>query len=221
MPKESLCIKVSKTHAEKTIALTNKFKINNKELEIQKNTQFVYIPLTHEPLEKELSTLKTQMPDLQIETHTFPEKKPQKKTLIDVLENQLPPHLLASLPRALDTIGDIAIIEIPPELNTHAKLIGEAILKTHKNKRTVLAKAGAVTGTYRLRELSIIAGEPRTTTIHKEHGCKYHVDTAKAYFSPRLSNEHNRVASLVQTGETVIDLFAGVGPFAVLIAKTN
>jgi tRNA (guanine37-N1)-methyltransferase len=47
------------------------------------------------------------------------------------------------------------------------------------------------------------------------------VDVAKAYFSPRLSYEHNRVASLVNEGETVVDLFAGVGPFAVLIGKTH
>jgi tRNA (guanine37-N1)-methyltransferase len=85
----------------------------------------------------------------------------------------------------------------------------------------VLAKVGAISGTYRLREFAIIAGEPRTATVHKEHGCKYYVDMAKAYFSPRLSHEHNRVASLVQKGETVVDLFAGVGPFAVLIAKKS
>jgi tRNA (guanine37-N1)-methyltransferase len=60
-----------------------------------------------------------------------------------------------------------------------------------------------------------------TVTIHKEYGCQYYVDVAKAYFSPRLSYEHNRVASLVQNGETVIDLFAGVGPFAILIAKIH
>jgi tRNA (guanine37-N1)-methyltransferase len=47
------------------------------------------------------------------------------------------------------------------------------------------------------------------------------LDVAKAYFSPRLSYEHNRVASLVKQGETVIDLFAGVGPFAIQIAKTH
>ena len=44
---------------------------------------------------------------------------------------------------------------------------------------------------------------------------------AKAYFSPRLSHEHQRVAVLVQSGEDVVDLFAGVGPFSVLIAKRN
>ena len=44
---------------------------------------------------------------------------------------------------------------------------------------------------------------------------------AKAYFSPRLSQEHNRVSSLVKGKEVIIDLFAGVGPFSILIAKNN
>ena len=57
--------------------------------------------------------------------------------------------------------------------------------------------------------------------MHREFGCQYHVDIAKAYFSPRLSHEHERVASLVQDGEVVVDLFAGVGPFSVLIGKRN
>jgi tRNA (guanine37-N1)-methyltransferase len=219
MPTKSLCIKVPKTQGEKTLRAASKMEIRNKELEIQKNTRSIYVPLTRKPSETELAALKTQVPDFQLVTRAFSERTHQAKTLVEVLENQLPQGLLASLPRALDTVGDIAIIEIPPELNAHASLIGEAILKTHKNMRTVLAKAGAVSGTYRLRELAVIAGEPRTATMHKEHGYRYYVDAAKAYFSPRLSHEHNRVASLVQAGETVVDLFAGVGPFAVLIAK--
>ncbi len=106
-------------------------------------------------------------------------------------------------------------------MKPYENLIGEAILKTHRNIKTVLAKAGAISGTYRLREFTFIAGEHKTQTIHREFGCQYHVDVAKAYFSPRLSHEHERVASLVQVGETVVDLFAGVGPFSVLIAKKN
>jgi len=221
MLKESLCIKVEKINGEKTLLLTNKIGIRNKELEIQKNAHSIYIPLTRQPSETELALLKAQVPDFQFATRTFSERTQQAKTLSELLANQIPHGLLDKLPRALDTIGDIAIIEIPSELNAHVSLIGEAILKTHRNVRTVLAKAGAVSGTYRLRELAVIAGEPRTNTVHKEHGCRYYVDAAKAYFSPRLSHEHNRVASRVQAGETVVDLFAGVGPFSVLIAKNN
>jgi len=221
MPKESICAKVPKAHAEKAIILASKLKMVNKELEIQRDSDFVYIPLFRQPSEKELEALKKRAPECKVSTYPFPERKKQVKTFVELLENELPSHLLASLPRAMDLVGDIAIIEIPLELDAHKRVIGETVLKTHKNAQTVLAKAGAISGTYRLREFSVIAGEPKTKTVHKEHGCKYYVDLAKVYFSPRLSHEHNRVASFVKDGETVVDLFAGVGPFSVLIAKTR
>jgi tRNA (guanine37-N1)-methyltransferase len=221
MSETSLCLKIKKIYGEKALVLANKLEIGNRELEIHRNEVHIYVPLIHQPDENELAKLKAQLPDFELTTSVFTKRKQQRKTLDQILENQLPPHLIASLPKALDIIGDIAIIEIPPELKAHKRLIGGAILTTHKNVHTVLAKVGAVSGTYRLREFEIIAGEHKTITVHKEYGCQYHVDVAKAYFSPRLSHEHNRVASLVQKGETVVDLFAGVGPFSVLIAKNN
>jgi tRNA (guanine37-N1)-methyltransferase len=221
MSESSLCIRVTKINGEKTLILATKLGIIDRKLEIRKNRNHIYIPLLQQPEEKELSMLKAQVPDFQLTTNFFAKKKQQRKTLAQVLENRLPPHLLASLPRALDIVGDIAIIEIPPELKEHESLIGEAILTVHKNVRTVLAKASVVSGTYRLREFEVIAGEHKTATIHKEYGCKYLVGIAKAYFSPRLSKEHNRVASLVKKSETVVDLFSGIGPFSVLIAKNK
>lgn len=219
MEKESLCLRVQKFHGEKTIVLANKFGISNRELEIKKDENFVYVPLVRQPTENEMNTLMSRSPETLLETQLFHERKRQPKTYAEILENQLPPHLLASLPRALDIVGEIAIVEIPPELEPYAKLIGEAVLEKYRNIQTVLAKAGAVGGTFRLREFEVIAGEPKTATVHKEFGCNYHVDVAKAYFSPRLSHEHKRVAEQVQEGESVVDLFAGIGPFAVLIAK--
>jgi tRNA (guanine37-N1)-methyltransferase len=221
MPKSTICIKVPKNQGERAIALANKLELIDKSLGIQRDEGNLCIPLIRHPEETELATLKNQVPNCQLTTSVFTGKKPPAETLIQALEKTLPSHLLASLPQALDIIGDIAIIEVPPELKTYENLIGEATLKTHRNIRTVLAKAGAISGTYRLREFTFIAGEHKTQTVHREFGCQYHVDIAKAYFSPRLSHEHQRVASLVQTGETVVDLFAGVGPFSVLIAKKN
>lgn len=221
MVKESLSVKVSKVYGEKTIILTNKLEIFDKELEIQRDTNFIYIPLIRHPQEHDLEKFEKCAPNFEILTYNFPQRKKQVKAFAELLENKLPSHLFASLSRALDLVGDIAIIEVPQELNSYKAVIGDAILKTHKNARTVLAKAGAVGGTYRTREFDIIAGEPKTDTVHKEHGCQYYVDLAKAYFSPRLSYEHKRVASLAQNGETIIDLFAGIGPFAVLINKKH
>jgi len=222
MSKRSMCVRVTKIHGEIAIILANKLKIVDRELEIQRDEDFVYIPFVRHPSESELEAFKKQVPDCEFSTYVFSEKKKkQVKKFVEFLEGKFPPHLSASLPRSIDFVGDIAIIEVPPELDAHKCIIGEAVLKAHKNVRTVLAKAGAVSGAYRLREFSIIAGEPKTETVHKEYGCKYFLDLAKAYFSPRLSYEHNRVASLVKEGETVVDLFAGVGPFSILIAKTR
>ena len=214
------CIKVPKSEGEKTIALAAKLGIMNKALVIQRDETSLCIPLTEQPNETALEKL-SQIPNLQLSKSNFQEKVKTEKTLTEALNNQLPHNLLANLPHSLDVIGNIAIIEIPPELKAHEALIGQAILKTQKNIKTVLAKAGDISGTFRVRDYTFIAGENKTTTVHREYGCQYHVDVAKVYFSPRLSTEHQRVASLVQSEEVVVDLFAGVGPFAVLIAKTN
>lgn len=215
----SVCVRIPKSQAQTAILLASRFGLMNHELEIKKDANFVYIPLLKEPSDVTLDKLKKQVSSLQVSTDVFLQRKKHHETLQDVLEGELPPHLIACLPHSADIIGDIAIVEIPLELKPHEKEIGEAVLKTNKNIHTVLAKAGPISGTYRLREFSVIAGEPKTVTIHKENGCKFSVDVAKVYFSPRLSHEHDRVASLVKEGEIIIDLFAGVGPFAVQIAK--
>jgi tRNA (guanine37-N1)-methyltransferase len=221
MAERSLCIKVKKIHGERALVLAKKLGISNRKLRIQQNLNSICIPLIRNPDKAEIAELKAQLSNFELKTQVFSKKKLHRKTINEILENQLPPHLLAVLPRAFDVIGDIAVINLPSELKTHKRAIGKAILKTHKNLKTVLAKISAVSGTYRLRELELIAGEKKTTTVYKEYGCQYQVDIATAYFSPRLSHEHNRISSLVQAGETVVDLFAGVGPFSVLIAKKN
>ena len=220
MHKSTICVKVPKKQGETAIALANKLGLLDKSLGIQREEHGLCIPLLRQPNANELTTLKSHVPEMQLSAGVFAEKQPSAKTLNQVLKGKLPPDLLASLPKALDVVGDIVIIEIPPQLKAYENVIGEAILQTHRNIRTVLAKAGAVSGIYRVRDLSLIAGEHKTQTVHREFGCLFHVDVAKAYFSPRLSHEHQRVAALVQSDE-VVDLFAGVGPFSVLIAKRN
>ncbi len=122
---------------------------------------------------------------------------------------------------SFDVIGDIAIIEKPREKRMPVSRIAKSILNLHKNVKTVALKEGALAGPFRLRKLKIIAGEKKTETIHRENGCSFKVDVTKAYFSPRLSHERKRIASLVKPGETVFVPFAGVGPFAVVIAKQH
>jgi tRNA (guanine37-N1)-methyltransferase len=221
MPKPSVCIKVPKSQGEKTIILTTKFGLADKTLVIQREEESLCIPLVREPQGIELTTLKSQITTFKLYTGVFSEKQLPPETLAQALQDKLPPDLLAKVPQAFDIIGDIVVIDIPPQLKPCQNIIGEAILQTQKNITTVLAKAGDIRGIFRIRDYDYIAGEHKTKTIHKEFGCQYNVDIAKAYFSPRLSHEHERVAVLVRDGETVVDLFAGVGPFSVLIGKRN
>ena len=218
---ESVCLKVPKKLGEQAIRLAADLDIFNHELKIQSMEDYLYIPLINEPFSADLKKFEKKIQKFEITTYHFTEREKRHFVPSDFLTDKLPKNLFNAIPRAIDFLGDIAIVEIPAELVVYKKTIGEALLKAHKQTRTVLAKSGAVKGVYRLRDFAVIAGVEKTVTIYQEYGCTYHLDVARAYFSPRLSNEHNRVASEVEDGEIVVDLFAGVGPFAIPIAKKH
>ena len=119
----------------------------------------------------------------------------------------------------VDVVGDIAIVRLAGFTGKEKRKIGESLLEEMKNVRVVLEQEGGIEGEYRLRKLSHLAGEKRTLTVHRENGCAFKVDVARTYFSPRLSTERLRVAEEVGPKERVLNMFAGVGPFSILIAK--
>ena len=120
---------------------------------------------------------------------------------------------------AFDIIGDIAIFRLPSSSVVKAANVAKAIMSRNNNVKSVLIQTGAVSGDYRLRSLRYVAGEKRTSTIHKEHGCSFAVDVESCYFSPRLLNERMRIARLVEPKEVVVNMFAGVGCFSIIIAR--
>lgn len=219
MPTNSACIKVPKQKGETAITLAAKMGLYDNTLLIEHEGGDLCIPLKRDLQAYEVELIKTHYPYVQLGKRNFSEKQSTSINLMQALTGKLPAELLEDVPQAFDIVGDILVIDIPPSLKSYEKVIGVAIMQTHKNIKVVLGKAGDISGVFRVRDYTLLAGEDRTNTIHREFGCQYHVDLAKAYFSPRLSHEHERVAAQVQTGETVVDLFAGVGPFAVLIGK--
>ena len=120
---------------------------------------------------------------------------------------------------SLDIVGDIAITKTRNFSQEKAAASANAIMNSNKGVKTVLAQTSKVCGEFRLRKLTYIGGENKTRTIHKEHGCTFAVDVETCFFSPRLSGERKRIALLVQPEETVVNMFAGVGCFSILIAK--
>ncbi len=154
--------------------------------------------------------------DHEIVEDDFEERKAGIADYSKVVE--MPDDLRDLLPTSFDVIGDVAIIKLPDELLPHSKEVGAGLRRAFPRLRTVCLDKG-VKGEMRVRELEVIAGDARTETTHTEFGMKLIVDPAKAYFNPRLANERMRVASLVRRGEAVMDMFAGVGPFSIMIAK--
>ncbi len=142
-----------------------------------------------------------------------------KRNLKTALEGKLPDHELAQVYRSYDIIGDIAVIRIPEQLTSRSAAIAEALMHQHKHVKAVWRQSGPVSGSYRLRKLDWIAGEERTETTYKEHGCIFKVDVERCYFSPRLAFERMRIAKAVADDETVVNMFAGVGSYSILIAK--
>jgi tRNA (guanine37-N1)-methyltransferase len=142
-----------------------------------------------------------------------------KGDLKAILAYRLKPCELKLLYRSYDIIGDIAIIRIPEAFKHRSEIIAEAIMQTQSRIRTVLRQASPVSGDLRLRKLKWVAGEKKTETVHKEHGCFLKVDLKTCYFSPRLSHERMRISQRVQPGEVIVNMFSGVGCYSIIIAK--
>lgn len=121
--------------------------------------------------------------------------------------------------RSIDIIGDIAIIKVPDPLMKKRFEYAEKILELLPSINTIFRQRSPVTGSYRLRDLEFLAGKYKTLTIHKEYGCKFYVDVMRTYFTPRLATERWRIANLTRDGETIVNMFAGIGPYSILIAK--
>ncbi|AKJ39192.1 class I SAM-dependent methyltransferase [Methanosarcina barkeri] len=201
------CIKVPKKKGEPVRRILLELEILDNSVKIGADEAFLYLPLTREPASDELESFPEEIELIEFDF------KPQKK-------KPVPEDLLGFSP-AYEVIGDIALLEDPELDKEKASRIADALLLTHSNIKTVLKPLTPVIGEFRVREFEVVAGEPRTETIHREYGCRYKVDLARAYFTPRLSTERSRILSRVKKGDIIVDMFAGVGPYSILIAKSK
>lgn len=222
---ENCGIRVPKENVQRVLPRLLERGLVTKRFKISNDKKYVYIPLktgAHLDLEEWIDQT-----TLGVETvrFAFPERAIPPRSLEDVLRNHFPDTLLPHLPHSWDVIGDILIFELPrgrgTELASHVKAIGEGFMKLIPSVNTVYQKIGEVSGTHRLRNLVRVAGEAKSTTIHRENGCEFFVDVERVFFSPRLASERTRVtADICAAPAPVLDLFSGVGPFSVLIAKS-
>ena len=104
-------------------------------------------------------------------------------------------------------IGDILILnDNPRDLDDLAKKHG---VKT-------IMLIDHIQGTKREPVYRLLYGE-ETETINKENKCLFKLDLSKVMWSKGNVNERLRIAKLVRDGETVLDMFAGIGYFSIPI----
>ena len=175
---------------------------------IRAEKDYGYIPIKEDVEGYEIVDI--ELEELNTHPHNFSE----------LLEDELSAEEIENLKTSFDTIGDIVILEIPDELESKKKIIGKATLDFTKRK-SIYMKKSAVHGTIRIRDLELIAGEDDPVTIHKEHGARLKLNVCEVYFSPRLATERKRVSDSVADGEKILDMFCGIGPFPVVIARNN
>ncbi len=118
----------------------------------------------------------------------------------------------------LADFGDVSADDSLPEARREA--VGEALLELHGNADTVLARGG-ISGTRRAPATEVVAGTGETETVHVEHGTRYALDLSSVMFSPGNKAERARMGEVVGAGERVFDTCAGVGYFALPMARAG
>lgn len=121
------------------------------------------------------------------------------------------------LPRGYQRLGDVLLLRLPSTLEPWGDELGR-LFQEELGVATVLATDGPMEGESRRPRVRLLAGE-RTETRVQEEGVFYHLDAARTMFARGNKSERRRAGDLVRPGETVADLFAGIGYFTVPAAK--
>ena len=205
--------------AQNALELLRRMKLRVDGFRFQRVGELVGIPLVRSLSAQDESTLRAELGDFRIQEASFEPVLERPRTLRDTVHAIVPQNLLVDLPRSLDVVGDIAIVELSPKLEPYALEVGTGILQANPHVRLVLKKTSEIMGAFRTRGLQVLAGSGGTETVHREFGCSYRLDASTVYFNPRLAHERCRLAKQIGAGDLVVDMFAGVGPYSILIAK--
>ncbi len=156
------------------------------------------------------------------DTNVFIPLKPEAPGIPGLSEVDIPGrpsqarHLPSGTHGAFDLIGHVAITKI--RNRNRAEQLAAWIMENNTTIKSVYLDEG-ITGEFRTRKLSLLAGQDLPETDYRENGCSFTLNVKLVYFSPRLATERMLVAKSVSSGENILDMFAGIGPFSINIAR--
>ncbi len=127
--------------------------------------------------------------------------------------------LAATMPSGYSRLGRVLLLRLPESLRPHFPEIGSA-WQVELGVATVLVVAGPIEGELRTPRVDRIAGTETETEV-VEYGVRWRFDAARIMFAAGNRTERARAARLVRPGEAVVDLFAGIGYFAIPAARAG
>ncbi len=145
------------------------------------------------------------------------ESREEKKTPFDKVVDRMSidDGLIPLLPSRWEAIGDVLLIKLDGSLMRYKEEIGKAYAEV-LGMKTVLLQ-GRISGRKREPKTEIVYGND-TETVHLENGIKYKMDVAMIMFSSGNIDERIRTADIDVHGETIVDMFAGIGYFSLPFA---
>lgn len=135
--------------------------------------------------------------------------------------------LRAVLPEGQDVtsgfsrVGHIAHLNLRDHQLPFKHLIGQVMIDKNPGITSAVNKTSNIDNTYRNFQMEVLSGEENMLTKVRENNYTYEFDFSKVYWNPRLSTEHGRITELLNPGDVLFDVFAGVGPFAIPAARKN
>ncbi|MBI0582690.1 MAG: class I SAM-dependent methyltransferase family protein [Methanomassiliicoccus sp.] len=207
-----LLAKVPRERAEQVRKALFRHRLGVKDRRIIRQRDHVLIPLRAAPHPMIVAELGIEL------TEGDPLEKSCHRPPFDLVAEaaDLPPGVRALLPRHWEMLGDVLLLRLPDGLMEHRHEVARAYASV-LGARTVLLDRVRIEGVFRTPDMEVLLGDS-AETVHLENGILYKLDASRLMFSSGNVDEKMRMARLDCQGETVVDMFAGIGYFTLPLA---
>ncbi len=175
----------------------------------------VIFPLTGRPEPALVLSLHGEIVEISPDRRSYTKEKPFDRIRQRLAD--LPEDIISQIPSRWERYGHVLVLRLPESLRPHFQYISRVYAEV-LGCDTVILDRGGIAGEYREPVAEVVFGE-NTETTHLENGILYSFDAAMIMFSSGNIDERVRMAGLNCSGETVLDMFAGIGYFSLPIAR--